>query len=229
MKASKEIKDEKPMKREITYDSLWPVPGDIGLIKGKRFKLWEPMTWISSGIRYFMRKYNKRKGYPADDIYTHAFTFIDIWGNPYVAEALREGITIQPFEKAYSVKDHGRIKILSPADAYDKTEKELISKTAIASALVPTRYDIMNFFYQIILVLSGRWIGPKGKRAEKRLYCSEACATWANKVRADTFKNPAATNPLDVDLNEAYIVKVENLAQYTKKKAQEDLNHPEVK
>jgi hypothetical protein len=49
-----------------------------------------------------------------------------------------------------------------------------------------------------------KWHGPKEDKAEKRLYCSEAVATWANKVRPDTFEEPWTVNPLDIDINKYY-------------------------
>ncbi len=72
-------------------------------------------------------------------------------------------------------------------------------------------YDHKNGKYvdvNDLLIKDGKvikqWKGPKGAKAEKRLYCTEAVATWANDVRPNTFENQFANNPLDIDLNKYY-------------------------
>jgi hypothetical protein len=186
-------------------------PGDIILVGSGSF--------LSKQIKAYMKAYNKKLGYPKiGDYYSHAAMIVDMWGRLYVAEALKDGITLAPLDDTYLNKlqtDTVNIRVLTPKKAYSKTEQEEVSKIAAAFALTPTRYDFLNLWYQIKMIQETtktdengeKWIGPKGNRAEKRLYCTEAVATWANRVRPDTFKAPWATNPVDVELNKYYKVK----------------------
>jgi hypothetical protein len=177
--------------------------GDIILYKGNKF--------ISKAIRLFMEEYRVKLGLPKRQLYNHAAMVIEVWGRMYVAEANAKGITISPYEDTYA-KVLDQIKIISPKKVYSKAEKELISKTATAYAFDPTRYDFLNFLFQIDMIRKQtknhgkEWGGPTGSNAERRLYCTEAVATWANKVRPDTFSEPWTVNPLDVDLNKYYKV-----------------------
>lgn len=177
--------------------------GDIILYKGN--------SVLSKSIRFFMEQYRKKLGLEKRVLFNHAAMVVEVWGRLYVAEANAEGITISPYEDTYA-KKLDKIKILSPKKAYSKAEKELVSKTASAYCFDPTRYDFLNFLFQIDMIRkqtknSGKeWAGPTGSKAEKRLYCTEAVATWANKVRPDTFAEPWTVNPLDVDLNKYYKV-----------------------
>ena len=178
-------------------------PGDIILYKGSR--------WLSRAIRYFMNKYRKKLGLPNRELFSHAAMVISIWGKLYVAEAIGNGITIRPYDVTYANKKN-KIKILTPKKAYTKKEQDNISTIAVAYALEPTRYDFFNFLFQIDMIRKQtkysdkKWAGPVGKKAEKRLYCTEAVATWANKVRPNTFDKPWTVNPVDVDINKYYKV-----------------------
>jgi len=167
--------------------------GDIGLVNGR--------TWLARAIKFFMNIFRIILKLPRRKLYNHAFLIIDVWGNLYVAEALAKGITIRPW-KSSPYNGSNRIKMLRLKDELNKKEKEEISKYCISFALEPTRYDIFNFFFQILLILFGRWYGPSGEEAKKRLYCSEAVATWINEIRPGIFEKPEATNPLHIDMNE---------------------------
>jgi len=179
------------------------IPGDIGLVDGKGF--------VANAIKFFMNKWRKVKKLPPRKLYNHAFMIIDVWGIIHVAEALVKGITIRPLIKTPYATCGGikeNVRILTPRKKYTEVEKKKISKVAVLYALNPTRYDFMNFWYQMRMILSGgKWRGPTNEKATDRLYCSEAVATWANVVRPRTFKNPAATNLLDIDINRYYKVK----------------------
>lgn len=175
--------------------------GDIILFKGT--------SLLSRSIRFVMEIYRKKLGLSARELYNHAALIINYKNRLYVAEANSKGIEVNPFEVAYGNK-LGKIKIISPKKAYSKNEKSDVSDVAIADSFNPTRYDFFNFIYQLDMVRrttseSGKkWIGPKGDKAEKRLYCSEAVATWVNEVRPNTFNKPWTINPLDIDLNRYY-------------------------
>jgi hypothetical protein len=182
------------------------VPGDIGLTRSNGF--------ISKAIRYFMDKYRKKLGLPKRDLYSHAFMIVKMWDRLFVAEAEAEGIRVKPFEEVYPSSKwvNKNIKILTPKKAYNSNEIDTVSKIAVAYALEPTRYGYADLLFHAKAIMNkdgyDSWKGKKGEAAEKRLHCSEAVATWANKVRPKTFNRPWSTNPLDLDLNTYYKEKV---------------------
>ena len=164
---------------------------------------------ISKIIRWFMVKYRKNLGLKSAEVYSHGGTIIDVWGELHIAEALAGGITITPVVEAYGKYDLSNLKFRAPRKPYSKTEQALVSQLAVQSA--STRYDFFGLFWQIQRVswaqnsTDPNWNGPTGSTAEKREYCTEFCATLANKVRPNTFKEPWAANPVDVDINQYYI------------------------
>lgn len=176
-------------------------PGDIILYKGTKA--------LSKSIQFFMERYRKKLGLEKRTLFNHAAMVVDLWGQTYVAEANEKGIEVNPFTNVYGSKLK-RIKVLRPKKGYSKAEQELVSKTAIAYSLNPTRYDFFGIWYQIQMIrkqtanAGKEWDGPTGSKAENRLYCTEAVATWANKVRPDTFEKAWSINPLDIDLNKYY-------------------------
>lgn len=179
--------------------------GDILLTRGN--------YWISKVIRYFMEKYRKNLGLKPMEVYSHAAMVIDMWGVLYVTEALQGGITITPLEEAYGKYSLKDLKLKTPRKSYSKSERECMSKIASKNAFRPTRYDFLALLWQIKRVnhakntVDPNWSGSTEDKATRRLYCTEACAYWSNQVRPNTFKEPWATNPLDVDINQYYIDK----------------------
>lgn len=179
-------------------------PGDIGLVKGNGF--------VSKRIQDFMKIYKRKLGLPNNDkLYNHAFMVIDLWGQTYVAEALETGINIRPISEAYPDKKWSNIKVMTPKKAYTKEEQDQVSKVALAYVMTPTRYGFSDLLFHMMAILSSegydRWKGKVGLDAEKRMHCTEAVATWANKVRPDTFERPWSTNPVDIEYNKYYKVK----------------------
>lgn len=175
--------------------------GDIILYRGD--------SLLSRSIRFVMERYRRKLKLPKRTIFNHAAMIISYNDILYVAEANKMGIEINPFVERYLPILH-KVKIISPKKPYSSEESAKVSDTAISYAFEPTRYDFFNFFFQIKMVLrtnkSGEkhWAGPKGQKATKRLYCTEAVATWSNAVRPNTFNKPWSVNPLDVDLNRFY-------------------------
>lgn len=173
------------------------LPGDILMIKnGKGI--------IPLGIQFFMSIY-KRKIKVSKQVpqrYHHAATIVQMWGELYVAEAERKGYQLTKLLDAYTQSQWiNRIDVIRPVPTYTHAEQELISKYAANFAFSITRYDFWNFLYQIKKSLTGRWTGPTGEKAMRRLYCSEGSATLAELVRPGTFKLPAGENPVDLVIN----------------------------
>lgn len=163
---------------------------------------------LARGITYYMKLYLKSLGYdPSEFAYIphHAGTIIDVWGELHVAEAVGRGYVVQPLLKAYTPDEWDtRVEVIEPVIPYTKDQQEQISKLAIKYSLSGVPYDYFNFLFQIALIKTGKWLGPKGKKAENRFYCSEIAATLAEKIQPGTFSNPAATNPVDILLNEKF-------------------------
>jgi len=172
--------------------------GDIILVRDGR-------SLIARGITWWMKIYKREKGINLPATYHHAGTVIMDEGVLKIAEAEAKGYQIRPLNKAYNGKDwNNRIDVIRPDVPYNDQDKRWLSEKAKDYNQEITRYDFLNFIFQIVLIKTGRWIGPVGKRAENRLYCSEAAATIANYVRPGTFINPAATNPMDIATNRHY-------------------------
>jgi hypothetical protein len=173
--------------------------GDIVLYGGNKF--------VSKAIQFFMRIQRRKQGLPVPKgiIASHAGTLVNIWDQLYIAEALENGIVVSPFAEAYKNKFEN-IKILTPKKAYSTLEGEKISKYAVEDSLTPHRYDFFGLWFQAKMIFKGEWSGPKGDKADKRYYCTEAVANWANKVRPGTFTQEEATGPLEIEFNKYYKV-----------------------
>jgi hypothetical protein len=172
--------------------------GDIILVhSGKSF--------ISRSIAFFMRKYQQQVGVTAKYDYHHCGTIIDVWGKLHIAEANVKGYQIQTLDEAYTVEQYEEnIEVKTPLVPYTQDEQDAISRLAVHYSMDITRYQVSNFLLWIIKMKTNLWIGRKGKKAEQRLYCSEAVATLANYVRPGTFDHPEMINPIDVDINPNY-------------------------
>lgn len=170
-------------------------PGDILAVRdGKSF--------VARGITYYMIKYCKKYNIPYKKIYHHNARVVDIWGENYICEANAKGVQTQKPLVAYTQKDWDtRIDLFRPIIPYTETEKKNISKLSVNFSNIQTRYDFLNLFYNIIYIKTGKWIGPKGKKAEYRMYCSELIATVEDYIRPLTFEEPFATNPMMVVTN----------------------------
>lgn len=179
--------------------------GDILLVFSNSF--------MSKQIRKWLNIYRKKLGLPVRTLYSHCAGIIEVWGEIYVVEAIETGVNIRKFEDAYESKLN-RVKIITPKKIYSKVEAVDYCKASQEMTFTPTRYDFMNFIYQMDMIartkntMNENWAGPTGEKATDKLYCSETVATLANIVRPETFEKPWATNPLDVDLNKYYKEKI---------------------
>lgn len=185
------------MKEIIIIGGKKVITGDIGLIKGNGL-----LAWL---IRKWLRIYSKKLGVKSYPIYNHAFMFVELWGMMCVAEALGRGVTIRPFKDAYYERDKD-ICLLSVKEERTAKEKNDLSKYICSFSFNPTRYDFVNFLYQMKMIIKttrikrGKWSGKSGDEAKIRLYCSEAVAWWTNFDRK-IFDNSASVNPFDIYIN----------------------------
>ena len=167
--------------------------GDIILVhSGKSF--------VPKFIAAIMRKYIKRNNLDSKP-YHHGGTIVKIDGYFHVAEANKDGFQITRIDDAYSTEAWlKRIDIKTPIVPYTELEQHKLTQSALSYSMKVTRYDYMNFIWWLYYFLTGLWIGKNNNR----LYCSEAVAELANKIRPNTFRNPQRTNPVDLAVNINY-------------------------
>jgi len=169
---------------------------DIGLSTSK--------TFISKAIRFFMKRYAKSIGANPKKYWSHSFMIVNMWDERYVAEAVANGYILRPFKTSYLGRTNFKIgRIRGEKGVVPVPSKKLVeevSKKAASLSFKQTRYDIMNFFWQIIKSYTGKWF-RRDKSITKKLYCTEAVAVLSNIIKPGMFKEPGAVNPLDIDLH----------------------------
>jgi len=169
--------------------------GDIILVHSGK-------SLLSKGIKVFMdeelEKHNAILPYPTP---THAGTIVEYKNELRVAEAVKEGYVVTPLLKAYSKQEwKSRIVLMSSVYPYTAEEQKKVSEYAIEMSLHGTPYDVPNFIFQMILVKTGLWIGPKGDKAKMKVYCSESTAMCENLIHPSVFPKPYLINPVMIAL-----------------------------
>ena len=165
--------------------------GDIILVRGG--------SWLAKAIQFFMNVYRKRKKLPKRVLYNHvAIVVSDGWGMTYVAEANAKGIEMKISPQEY-LATH-TCKVMTWRKPLTKAEQTKFSKTASKYMHDPTRYDFLNFFYQIYYIMTGKWKGKTGDAADDVLYCSEFAAVAMYKTRGTFNGKTWNKNPLDIEL-----------------------------
>jgi hypothetical protein len=162
-------------------------------------------SWLSKIIRYFMTIYAKKRNYKVDFIPSHCAIVVNIWDVLMVAEANASGIEVRYPIFDYLDKNTVRIKRI-----INRSVDPDLSKDAIYYVLIPHRYDFLNFLFQIILVLTGHWVGPKGYSSTHRLYCSEYVARILDGCYG-IFKGITwDKNPIDIEISEELEIVYQN-------------------
>ena len=152
-------------------------PVDINFIKPGYILLYQSEKLLSRIIRFFQKC-----------PYYHAGIVVELWGEFFVAESNSHGLTVNRLED--SIKNC-KILILKPKFEYDYIQ---INKFVIP-ILGKHKYDMMSLlFYQLIYLITGKWIGRKDEHASKRLYCSEFVAYVFHSLY-DVFQEWYMTNP----------------------------------
>lgn len=131
--------------------------GDIVLFRTKPSL--NPLSWVAAGIRFFTRyRYN------------HVGIVVSNWDKLFINEAVEKGVLSIPLEGRL---DGQEIKIIRGINSID--EKVFARKAN--SFLGKTGYDFSSLLlFQLWFQLTGKWVGKKGDRASRRLYCSEYAA-----------------------------------------------------
>lgn len=154
--------------------------------------------FLPDAIKFFMNIYRKRMGLKPRRLYSHVAVVVDLWGTQWIAEASAKGVRVIPYPGDY-VRRHNCL-VMDWKIPLSESEQRLFSRTAIEYTLRVTRYDVLNFWYQIKFILTGRWKGPEGDESKRRLYCSEFAAVVMDRVRNSFHGRTWDKNPLDIEL-----------------------------
>lgn len=168
-----------------------PQVGDIILVHGGSF--------LAKGIQFFMNIYRSKQDLAKRKLYNHVAVVIDLYGQKYIAEAVAKGVQVIPdADKYVATRDCTVLTWVNPLTAKEKAE---LSREAAKYALEIHRYDVLNFPYQIKYIMTGKWRGPTGDKAERRIYCSELAAIVMDKIRGSFDGQTWDKNPLDIELS----------------------------
>lgn len=171
--------------------------GDVIFVAGHGF--------LAKSIQWFMKIYRKKRGLPEAKVYNHVATVVNLWGEKYIAESAAKGVQIIPWADDYVRRQDCLVK--DWVDPFDEIEKREWSELAIKYALKPHKYDKLNFWYNMKSILLGKWTGPTGEKAEKKVYCSEYVAILMDKVSGCFDGKTYDKTPLDVELSKELKVK----------------------
>ena len=125
--------------------------GDILHCTGKRL------------LSRLIRKFTKSK-------FSHSALFIEIWGQPYIIDAQRDGVNVRPWndwcnQYNYTILAHRSPKVVD----YIELSKRAMTKVG------NTAYDIEGLILkQPFELITGKW--NRKKNEEDKMYCSEYVA-----------------------------------------------------
>jgi len=128
-------------------------------------------TYSGACIRFFINMWNKLTNEPHCR-FNHAESIVEIDNILYAFGAIKNGFKQRYLEEILEKKIPENYLILTPRFNYDK---ELYKEQAIKWKDI--KYDYAGtFFHQLIRLTSFEliWIGKKGEKANKKLYCTEA-------------------------------------------------------
>ena len=173
-------------------------PGDMLLVA-------DGTSLVARGIQEFMLQYCKINHYQYYRLYHHAALVVEDRGKIKIAEAIGRGWVIREPLEAYTAEEWiKRVDIYRLQQKLSAIELRKLNDLALDYSLKITRYDYANFIFQMIMIRTGVWLGPKEAKAEGRLYCSEGVATIYNKIRPSMCEEPWRYNPIDLFLEPGY-------------------------
>lgn len=128
--------------------------------------------------------------------FSHNAIVINLWGEPWIAEALTWGVRI------WSISQSGYLTniqtlILRHKQGFSDAQIKSMSQKMVS--LGGMRYQYENLPQWIVKILLH--IDIFNRKNEKAFYCSELTATAINVAYPDTFPRPNDTSPMDIFLN----------------------------
>lgn len=178
--------------------------GDIIAVSGTSF--------LAKSIQKFMKIY-ARKTYGVDPwiAYNHTMTVVSTTvGNILVAEAIGRGFVIRNISDALDWDAYKYYPLVfRPVDPFTSVELYRLRKQALNFAFKNIEYEITNFIWWVLYILSNRKIDLAPKNSEKKLFCFETSALLWNSARVGFFKD--ASKVTTVDMNMIDTIKAEYL------------------
>jgi len=165
-------------------------------------------SFLAKGICTHMRLWLRANGYDLDQfphIIHHIGRIVDVWGYMHIAEAVKDGVVVQPMLEGYTVKEwKERIIVLRRKTGYSDEQLKALSREMQRLAMEGTPYEFGNFWRHIVYFLNAKrkWYG--GGKSDEAFYCSELGAYGENFVYPGSFAHPERTNPMEVFLFEGY-------------------------
>jgi len=144
-------------------------------------------TFISKGIRFFMKLY--RKQVPQ---FSHNAVVINVWNELWVAEALAWGTRVYPIEDS-GYLNNSEFVILRDFRGFTEDQIDRMSKKMVSYGGV--RYQYENLPAWIAKIVAN--INLFKSEDDTAIYCSELAAIAINEVYPGTFKTPNMVNPTD--------------------------------
>ena len=133
-------------------------PGDILHCTGTRL------------ISKLIKKFTKSE-------FSHTALYLEIWGQPYVIDAQKDGVNVRPFEEW--VKKYNYSYTISRSESLNDDQIKEICKRAL-SKTGHTAYDIESLILrQPWKLLTGKW--KEVGNTEEKMYCSEFVA-WVYQI-----------------------------------------------
>jgi hypothetical protein len=176
--------------------------GDIGFVTNKR--------WNSPFTKFFLQINRLRIGRPikGKEIYAHVFTIAEKDGKKYVCESIHGGWTIAEYPGQYAGRED-TIHWKEPQTLWTDQQKADFSQTCFDFQEKKKEYDVPGYLWQIIYTTVGWWFGATGKRALKKITCSEAIPTIVNiAFNQETFECYYLQNPFTLYIDSYYKRKI---------------------
>lgn len=103
--------------------------------------------------------------------FSHTAIFIEIWGEPFIIDAQKDGTQLRPFNK-WADKYNYKYEVRRAPYELNVTNfsKRMTSKLG-------TKYDVKSLVIgQPIEIFTGKWVTDKKEEYTKKMYCSEFVA-----------------------------------------------------
>lgn len=152
------------------------------IILVRNFDVLAKIIHLGMLVWYIMKGKKPRK------VFNHA----EIYVNGMVSGALARGITNRSYKKAF--EDGKKRELLFYDMNLNEEQSNKLYEFCLNQGGKP--YEYINFLRHLIDIFFGKWKGPKGKKAEKRVYCVEYCANGINEIFPNSIKRPWRINPV---------------------------------
>lgn len=104
--------------------------------------------------------------------FSHTALYVEIWGQPYVIDAQKNGVNVKPWDEWLAKYDY---KFIATRFTKKLDEKTLATKALSKVGL--TGYDFEGLLLkQPFKLLTGKWRQKPEQKEEDKMYCSEYVA-----------------------------------------------------